>query len=262
MFQQANHVLITSIGVSLLLVLSFEVAWNYSSTWSLGEIYTKHDIPLKCAHVDETDYTYFPKLKARTANSTIPPNFWQSGQWNNSHMLDSVYYYGRLRDGFCGGDVHILYVVMTSSEDFEGRQGVRETWGSVKTFDGKNFEVVFLTALSMNADVNARLNEEMVRHADVVRLNYYDRKERMIFKAIMVHRFAVEHCPNAKYVARATEDVMFSHNKVLRFLAKYPENRTMFGCVISNLHDRPQPGKENLEFLFFFSLFCHIAAES
>ena len=239
--------------VATLALCGFSITSIYLSQTQFGifgKTYPRHrrlgyfplNFPLTCARVNHVS-EYFPLLSKRSNISNIPKDFWDSAQWNNSHVIDNITFSGPLREDFCGSEVYVLHTTLTAPWDFENRQGVRDTWAGVRTYKGKNFEFVFITALSRNESINARVDREMRKHKDIIRLNYYDSKETMIFKTIMLFKFALERCPHAKYINHGSEDVLFTHHKILKILAKQPDRRLHFGCAVNNHHFRVVPRK-------------------
>lgn len=113
----------------------------------------------------------------------------------------------------CESDKSISVVVMVYSAptNFERRALMRQTWLN-KTYlsDLGTVKVVFLLAKVTNATLQADLEAEHARHADILQGDFIDDYYNLTHKGVMGFQWLSEHCKNAKTVIKSDDDIVIN----------------------------------------------------
>ena len=137
-------------------------------------------------HVDETQMeTYLRQKLSSNVN----------GQ--QSQLVDA---YNPKRDvninpehGLCDEQsiLFVVFVVIAPSY-FERRHQIRSTWGNVSLYDANDFKLIFSLGMSMDDEVNKRIEEESLLHKDIVQMkSFNDSYHVMTTKIMQVIHFGI-----------------------------------------------------------------------
>ena len=124
----------------------------------------------------------------------------------------------------CSSETFLLFLINSAPEHREKREMIRETWGSVKLYNGAQIRVVFLFGerpkpnnMSSEA-LNERLKTESGVRGDIIKGNFIDDYVNMTYKTVMGHYWMDTYCPGASFVMKADDDVLINIYKVVHFL--------------------------------------------
>jgi hypothetical protein len=107
----------------------------------------------------------------------------------------------------------LLVLVHSDPKNFDTRRVVRETWGR----NTAQVRVLFVTGLVRGA-VKSRLEREHDEFGDVIQGSFDDAYRNMTYKHVMVFKYAIYHCPQARYVLKTDDDVFVNMPSMIRFL--------------------------------------------
>ncbi|XP_049814041.1 beta-1,3-galactosyltransferase 5 [Schistocerca nitens] len=114
----------------------------------------------------------------------------------------------------------LLVLVHSAPDNAEKRATIRATWGGAAARAGADFRVLFLLGDVGGGARQARLDAENRRHGDLVQGNFRDSYRNMTYKHVMALKWAAYHCPGARYLLKADDDVFVNAPALLSFLAR------------------------------------------
>lgn len=124
----------------------------------------------------------------------------------------------------CNGSAFLLLVLVHSRFDnFAKRMIIRETWGR----SGKDLKVLFVIAFNDNEDVKETLQEENMVYGDIIEGSFNDNYKNMTYKHVMVFKYVIYHCSQAKYILKTDDDVFVNMPLMMHFLKM---DLSPFGC--------------------------------
>lgn len=111
----------------------------------------------------------------------------------------------------------LLVIIVTSNPvNFENRVIIRETWG--KSVDST--KVVFLMGETPNATLAMKIQKESNMYGDIVQGTFVDAYRNMTYKHVMGLKWVTHHCPMAKYILKADDDIVVNARGLRRFLVQ------------------------------------------
>ncbi|XP_044757891.1 beta-1,3-galactosyltransferase 5-like [Coccinella septempunctata] len=139
------------------------------------------------------------------------------------HLLPSSDYHRLINLSFtfhtlnldCGlSNPFILVIIYTAPENFAKRKVIRQTWAS------KRSDVLTLFALGETSDlkINSRLQDENRIHKDFLQGSFQDSYKNLTYKHVMMLKYLIYHCPEAKYLLKADDDIYINLPALLNFL--------------------------------------------
>ena len=122
---------------------------------------------------------------------------------NNTTMCQSR------EDGNHG--IYFMVLVHSAPDHFVERQAIRTTWGSVKSLKKWSIRLVFLLGQvrSVNQDwisTQDNILRESEIYGDLVSGNFEDTYRNLTYKHIMGYKWALSHCPTAKFILKTDDD--------------------------------------------------------
>lgn len=115
----------------------------------------------------------------------------------------------------CNDSNPILIIMIHSDpKNFETRKIVRETWGK----NSAQVKVLFMTGLVKNSRTKVLLEKENDEFGDIIQGSFYDAYRNMTYKHVMVFKYVIYHCPQAKYILKTDDDVFVNMPLMMNFL--------------------------------------------
>ncbi|KAK4877213.1 hypothetical protein RN001_009719 [Aquatica leii] len=99
-------------------------------------------------------------------------------------------------------------------ENYNRRKSIRETWGNKQA----QIEVLFMLGSVTDSKVQRELEEENKKYQDIVQGAFIDNYRNLTYKHVMVLKYAIYHCPQAKYILKTDDDVFVNMPTMLNFL--------------------------------------------
>ena len=82
----------------------------------------------------------------------------------------------------------VVFVVIAPSY-FERRHQIRSTWGNVSLYDTNDFKLTFSLGMSMDDEVNKRIEEESLLHKDIIQMKSFNDSYHVMTTKIMQVNF-------------------------------------------------------------------------
>uniref|UniRef100_A0A6P7GZT9 Hexosyltransferase n=1 Tax=Diabrotica virgifera virgifera TaxID=50390 RepID=A0A6P7GZT9_DIAVI len=109
--------------------------------------------------------------------------------------------------------VLVLIVVHSAPSNFKKRQTIRDTWGQVE----ETKQIVFMIGDPSSPEQQKKLEEENTLFGDIVQGNFIDNYRNLTYKHVMVLKYFVYHCPQAKYLLKTDDDVFINWPSMKKF---------------------------------------------
>nr|CAG4651878.1 EOG090X07IA [Triops cancriformis] len=124
-------------------------------------------------------------------------------------------------------EYRILFVVKSAISHTHRRLAIRNSWGFQDRFSDVPTQRVFLIGnRPWEPELQKQIEGEHRQFGDLVQGDFWDTYFNNTYKTMMGFRWAVQHCPNARFVLFADDDMYISVRNLLLFLRnpwKYPE---------------------------------------
>ncbi|XP_071774431.2 lactosylceramide 1,3-N-acetyl-beta-D-glucosaminyltransferase A [Centroberyx gerrardi] len=128
-------------------------------------------------------------------------------------------------DGKRRDDVLLLLFVKSSPENFERRQAIRDTWGNesyVWSELGESVRMVFALGVHpdawQRAGVQRALLQEDQTYGDLIQQDFVDTFHNLTTKLILQFQWAHLHCPHARFLMSADDDIFVHMPNLVRYL--------------------------------------------
>lgn len=110
----------------------------------------------------------------------------------------------------------VLILIHTSPKNYAKRKTIRETWGQIR----ENLKVLFMVGKVGDEKVMEDLQEENRVHKDFAQGNFNDSYRNMTYKHVMVFKYAIYHCPQAKYILKTDDDIFLNTPTMMDFITQ------------------------------------------
>lgn len=125
----------------------------------------------------------------------------------------------------------VLFLVKSALNHFKRRNAIRSSWGHERRFSDVVIRTVFLLGVGPSDDaeavqVQSLIDIEANNFEDIVQANFIDAYFNNTLKTMSGIRWAVEHCPYARFYMFVDDDYFVSTKNVLRFVRNplhYPD---------------------------------------
>ncbi|RZC32725.1 Galactosyl T domain containing protein [Asbolus verrucosus] len=125
----------------------------------------------------------------------------------------------------------LLILVHSDPKNVETRNTLRQTWGRNTPL----IKVLFVTGLVRRPALKQLLELENEEYGDLIQGSFYDAYRNMTYKHVMVFKYAIYHCPQAKYILKTDDDVFVNIPLMMNFLnvdlSPYGGSRMLF-CTL------------------------------
>ena len=227
---------------AFLCVLLFAVgAYIYLMRMKWSQHNHMHHQP-KILHCNDINLTsngqYIPNIIKMTNRSFVPETFWHFNKWNNA-FFDKINPILIPTGPLCEKNVDILFAIMSHPDNVLLRQSIRDTWGGVREYSGMHFRYVFMIAHAPSA-TQVKLVKENKLFNDIVQFNHKEHYDFLTYKLVLTLRVALQMCPQASYLGRATEDIVFSFRKLMLELDSM-KRKVYLGCGVTKVEGRRKP---------------------
>ncbi|XP_022110887.1 beta-1,3-galactosyltransferase 1-like [Acanthaster planci] len=115
--------------------------------------------------------------------------------------------------------VLLLVLVTSKHANFDRRQAIRETWGSLKEIRNRAIVTLFLLGKGTTSHLLKKVSAESVEHHDLLMEDFVDSYKNLTLKTMMAMKWASTHCPQASFVMKTDDDMFVSYRNLLDYLA-------------------------------------------
>lgn len=125
----------------------------------------------------------------------------------------------------------LLIVIHSSADNFIKRITIRETWG----LNDDQIKTLFLIGNSTSTEVNRKVEVENRHFKDIVQGSFVENYYNLTYKHGMALKYTLYHCPQAKYVLRADDDIFVNTPELVAF---FKNKLSVYGvrkCIMCNV---------------------------
>ncbi|KAH8323552.1 hypothetical protein KR067_013429, partial [Drosophila pandora] len=126
-----------------------------------------------------------------------------------------------------GKYIKLLVLISSAMSHEAARMSIRQTWMHYGT--RRDVGMAFVLGRGNNDTLNKALTQENFIYGDLIRGNFIDSYNNLTLKTISTLEWADLHCPQAKYVLKTDDDMFINVPKLLAFLDKHKDKRTIYG---------------------------------
>ncbi|CAL8126374.1 unnamed protein product [Orchesella dallaii] len=137
--------------------------------------------------------------------------------------------------------IFFMIIVHSAPKNFEERQAIRKTWGSLQRLGQFHIRLVFLLGHESTVDDNhksdeivattddesdkgssifLKIQQESEKHGDIVTGSFHDSYRNLTYKHLMGYLWVLNHCSHAKYVLKADDDAFIDIFQLFEFLLR------------------------------------------
>ena len=136
-------------------------------------------------------------------------------------------YIGNLDCSYCQS-VDLIIYILSSPTNFDRRNNIRSTWGSIRSHLGLKVKHVFIIGSRNDSDLQTQINKEKMKYNDIVQGNFMDNYANLIVKTRFAQKWVAEFCVNSQYVLKTDDDIFINIYELVRGIKErledIPEN--------------------------------------
>lgn len=108
----------------------------------------------------------------------------------------------------------LLVLVHSSSKNFEKRETIRKTWGQ----HNDKIKLLFVLGAVNDKELQHKLDLENKKYNDFIQGSFLDTYRNITYKHVMLFKYVVYHCLDAKYILKTDDDVFVNTPLLINFL--------------------------------------------
>ncbi|VDI30933.1 beta-1,3-galactosyltransferase 1 [Mytilus galloprovincialis] len=112
----------------------------------------------------------------------------------------------------------ILVLIYSASYKFDGRQVIRNTFGSISNFANRDIEYVFVLGQTNNDTLQDQIEKENVRYKDMIQGNFIDSYKNLTFKRVFSLFWVNKYCKDAIFVIKIDDDIIINIPFLINYL--------------------------------------------
>ncbi|XP_055537757.1 beta-1,3-galactosyltransferase 5 [Wyeomyia smithii] len=120
----------------------------------------------------------------------------------------------------------VLVLVHSAPTNWYKRNTIRDTWGQ----HDPRAKLIFLIGAVNSSVLQRRIKQENRLYDDIVQGNFIDAYRNMTYKHVMALKWFTYHCPEAKYVLKADDDVFVNTPVLYDVLESASQRRRLLFC--------------------------------
>ncbi|XP_060593348.1 beta-1,3-galactosyltransferase 1-like [Ruditapes philippinarum] len=103
--------------------------------------------------------------------------------------------------------IDLIIMILTSHQNLDRRNAIRETWLSLSKKNTANVRYVFLLGEIGDKALRYRVLKENEIYQDIIKEDFTDSYTNLTYKTVMGYKWVVSHCSVAKYVMKTDDDM-------------------------------------------------------
>ena len=177
----------------------------------------------------------------------------KKAQLSNPLLHKHQYKFLLNNQNICDKDTFLVICVSTDPQHINMRNLIRQTWGSVKDYNGARIRVVFFMGERMlrtpkqTEYLSRELEMESERFQDIVKGNFVDSYRNLTFKSVMGLHWVHAHCRASRFIVKTDDDVFVNIFKLVHFLQEVQSGspNSISNFLYGKVNRRIQPKRNN-----------------
>lgn len=116
----------------------------------------------------------------------------------------------------CDESTFLLILVHSAPKNFEKRKVIRRTWGRRK----RRVLLLFALGSVKYQKIQKKIVRENRIYGDIIQGTFLDSYKNLTYKHIMLFKYVVYHCEQAKYMLKTDDDIFINVDSLTSFLEK------------------------------------------
>ncbi|XP_076859265.1 beta-1,3-galactosyltransferase 9 [Brachyhypopomus gauderio] len=140
---------------------------------------------------------------------------------------------------------YLITMVISAPANRKARQAIRDTWGGEVQVRGHRVITLFMLGQPSDPVLAKELVEESRERGDLVQGRFLDSYANLTLKTLSMLAWARRFCPQAHFLAKVDDDVMFNPSALLHYLVLYgatPESE-LADLYLGRVHMRVSPNR-------------------
>ncbi len=142
-------------------------------------------------------------------------------------------------------EIHLLIIVMSYHANVKARNVIRNTWGSIREYQGYKIRVLFAFGTHQDKNLNNQMQFEQERHGDIIQADVSDNYRSLTNKTMWCLRWVTQNCKHAKFVLKTDDDSFNIPQRYVEHLSSLAPSVTDFvgGYCFTVMPDRRESSK-------------------
>ncbi|KAJ3587034.1 hypothetical protein NHX12_013424 [Muraenolepis orangiensis] len=136
---------------------------------------------------------------------------------------------------------YLITMVTSAAINRRARQAVRDTWGGEVEVRGLRVMTLFMVGLASDPGLAKLLVEEARERGDLIQGRFVDTYSNLTLKTLSMLGWTRRFCPQAHFVAKVDDDVLFNPAALLHVLNRNPSDRE--DLYLGRVHLRVAPDR-------------------
>ncbi|XP_051525153.1 beta-1,3-galactosyltransferase 9 [Myxocyprinus asiaticus] len=137
---------------------------------------------------------------------------------------------------------YLITFVATAPANRKARQAIRDTWGGEIQVRGQRVMTLFMIGQPLDLVLSKELIEEFKEHGDLIQGRFIDSYGNLTLKTLSMLGWARRFCPQAHYLAKVDDDVMFNPSALLQYLdLRFETAKNLIDLYLGRVHMRVSP---------------------
>lgn len=115
---------------------------------------------------------------------------------------------------------YLITLVTSAPTNKKARQAIRNTWGGEVQVQGFRVMTLFMVGQVLDPALTKQLSDEAREHGDLVQGRFLDTYANLTLKTLSMLAWARRFCPEAHFLAKVDDDVMFNPSALLRYISR------------------------------------------
>lgn len=144
-------------------------------------------------------------------NYTYPTHLLASNDYTT--LVNYSFTFDRLNTG-CNDSTLLLILIHSSPGNFRKRTVLRSTWAQKNEWT----KILFVMGRTENETIQKELTRENDSYGDLIQGSFLDTYRNLTYKHITCLKYAIYHCPQAKYILKCDDDIFVNMPLLKNFL--------------------------------------------
>ncbi|XP_051913512.1 beta-1,3-galactosyltransferase 9 [Hippocampus zosterae] len=139
---------------------------------------------------------------------------------------------------------YLITMVISAPAHHRARQAIRDTWGGESNVSGLRVMTLFMLGVPSDTGLGKMLFEEAREQGDLVQGRFLDSYANLTLKTLALQSWVRRFCPQAHFVAKVDDDVLFNPSALLHLLNKSRSPYEQSDLYLGKVHLRVAPNRD------------------